>query len=69
MAEKCKNCGKELPANSTGKLCGYCLQKRKDNVKKAVASVFVVAAGVAFAIFSPSTGKEIIKSAKDIGHI
>lgn len=73
MLEKCKKCGKELPANSTGKVCGYCLQKRKDNIKKIVTvtgSVVGIAAGVVISIVKPSIGKEIITTAsKNIGKL
>lgn len=63
MAEKCKKCGKELPVNSTGKLCGYCLQRKKDTAKK-IAAPFVIAAGFAVYCVAPEAGKALIKSVK-----
>lgn len=35
MAEKCKKCGKDLPNNYKGDICGYCKNKEIDNAKKA----------------------------------
>lgn len=65
MAEKCKKCGKELPVNSTGKLCGYCLQKKKDTAKKIAciaATPFIIAVCVA----APEAGKALVVAAKKL---
>lgn len=71
MAEKCKKCGKELPANSTGKLCGYCKQKQKDTAIKIASGVVSVAVIAGGAVANPDikkiimdTGKKAIKAIK-----
>ena len=40
MSEKCKKCGKKLPNNYNGDICGYCKNQEIDNVKKGAGLAF-----------------------------
>lgn len=55
MAGKCKKCGKDLPNNYNGDICGYCKNQEIDNVKKgagiAMAILGVISAAAKFLIF------------------
>lgn len=51
MAEKCKKCGKDLPNNYKGDICGYCKNKEIDKTKNAVGILTAIATVISIILF------------------